>query len=221
MNIVFQPYLPSFIIMFIDDILVYPHSKEEHEQHLRTVLQVLREKKLYAKLSECKFWMDLVALLVHMVSSEWIKVDLEKIEAVQSWPRPSTVMEIRSFLGLAGYYCRFVEGFSSIAGQLTMLTPFRWSKECEEIFQKLKTSLTTALVLVLPSGSRSYTVYYDLSRKAESMGSLAFNIVGERHLDMDVQELANRLVSLDISELSIVLACVVFLSSLFESIKAR
>ena len=103
----------------------------------------------------------------HVVSAEGIKVDPKKIEAVQNWPRPTSVTEIRSFLGLAGYYRRFVEGFSSIASPLTRLTqkgvPFRWSDECEMSFQKLKTALTTAPVLVLPTGLGSYTVYCDAS----------------------------------------------------------
>jgi len=128
----------------------------------------LREEKLYAKFTKCEFWLSLVAFLGHIVSSEGIKVDPKKIEAVQNWPRPSSVTEIQSFLGLAGYYRRFVEGFSSIASPITKLTekgaPFRWSDECEEIFQKLKTSLTTAPVLVLPTGSGCYTVYCDASR---------------------------------------------------------
>jgi len=109
-----------------------------------------------------------VAFLGHIVSSEGIQVDPKKIEAVQSWPRPSSATEIRSFLGLAGYYRRFVEGFSSIAAPMTRLTQkgasFRWTEECEESFQKLKTALTTAPVLVLPTGSGSYTLYCDASR---------------------------------------------------------
>ncbi|XP_070044551.1 uncharacterized protein, partial [Nicotiana tomentosiformis] len=108
-----------------------------------------------------------VAFLGHVVSAEGIKVDPKKIDVVQNWPRPTSVTEIRSFLGLAGYYRRFVEGFSSIASTLTRLTqkgvPFRWSDECELSFQKLKTALTTAPVLVLPTGSGSYTVYCDAS----------------------------------------------------------
>ena len=104
MNSVFQPYLDSFVIVFINDILVYSWSREDHEQHLRTVLQILRERKLYAKFSKCEFWLDSVGFLGHIVSCEGIKVDPKKIEAVQSWSRPSSVTEIRCFLGLAGYY---------------------------------------------------------------------------------------------------------------------
>jgi len=98
MNSVFQPYLGSCIIMFIDDILVYSRSREDHEQHLRNVLQTLREKKLYAQFSKCEFRLDLVAFLVLVVPSEAIKVDPKKIKVVQSWPRPSSATQIRSFL---------------------------------------------------------------------------------------------------------------------------
>ncbi|XP_070056198.1 uncharacterized mitochondrial protein AtMg00860-like [Nicotiana tomentosiformis] len=129
---------------------------------------MLREEKLYAKFSKYEFWLRLVAFFVHVVSSEGIKVDPKKIEAVQSWPRPSSATEIWSFHGLARYYNCFMEGFSSIIAHLTWLTqkgtPFRWSDVCEESFQKLKTALTTTLVLVLPLASVSYTVYCDTSR---------------------------------------------------------
>ncbi|XP_070034676.1 uncharacterized mitochondrial protein AtMg00860-like [Nicotiana tomentosiformis] len=118
----FSSYLDSFVIVFIDDIVVYSHSAMEHEQHLRTMLQILREKKLYAKFSKCEFWLESVAFLGHVLSNGGIKLDPKKIEAVQSWPKPSTATEIRSFLCLAGYYYRFVEGFSSIAAPLTQLT---------------------------------------------------------------------------------------------------
>ncbi|XP_070028864.1 uncharacterized mitochondrial protein AtMg00860-like [Nicotiana sylvestris] len=168
MNSVFQPYLDSFVIVFIDDISVYSRSQEEHSQHLWIMLQWLREEKFYAKFSKCEFCLSLMAFLGHVVSSKGIQVDPKKIEAVQSWPGPSSATEIQSFLGLAGYYRRFVEGFSSIASPLTKLTekgaPFRWSDEREESFQKLKTALTTAPILVFPSASGSYTVYYDSSR---------------------------------------------------------
>jgi len=107
----FRPYLDSFVIVFIDDILVYSRSQEDHEQHLRTVRQTLREKKLYAKFLKCEFWLDSVAFLGHVISSEGIWVDPKKVEAVQSWPRPSSSIEIRSFLGFMGYYRQFVEGF--------------------------------------------------------------------------------------------------------------
>ncbi|XP_070029719.1 uncharacterized mitochondrial protein AtMg00860-like [Nicotiana sylvestris] len=141
---------------------------EEHEQHLRVALQTLWEQKLYVKFSKCMFWLDSIAFLGHVVSGEGIKVDPKKIEGVQSWPRPTSMTVIRSFLGLAGYYRWFMKGFSSIAATLIVWTqkgaPFRWSDDCEVSFQKLKTSLNTTLVLVLHSSSGMYTVYCDASR---------------------------------------------------------
>ena len=111
MNRVFKPFLDRFVIVFIDDILVYSRSEEEHAEHLRIVLQTLREHQLYAKFSKCELWLDSVAFLGHVVSREGIQVDPKKIEAVMDWQRPTTVTEVRSFLGLAGYYRRFVQDF--------------------------------------------------------------------------------------------------------------
>jgi hypothetical protein len=122
MNRVFHEYLDCFVIVFIDDILVYSKSLEEHDDHLRVVLQILRDKKLYAKLKKCEFWLNQVVFLGHVISKDGITVDPSKIEAVVSWDRPTNVSEVRSFLGLAGYYRRFVKGFSRIAAPLTHLT---------------------------------------------------------------------------------------------------
>jgi hypothetical protein len=122
MNRVFKPFLDQFVVVFIDDILIYPKSKEDLERHLKLVLQVLEKKKLYAKLKKCEFWLDSVAFLGHVISKDGISVDPKKVEAVVEWNRPNNVTEIRSFLGLAGYYRRFVEGFSHLAMPLTRLT---------------------------------------------------------------------------------------------------
>lgn len=122
MNRVFKPFLDRFVIVFIDDILVYSKSLEVHEEHLRLVLQTLRELWPYAKISKCEFWLDQVTFLGHVVTKEGIHVDQNKDEDVEKWPRPSSVTKIRSFLGLAGYYRRFVKDFSSIAAPLTKLT---------------------------------------------------------------------------------------------------
>ena len=138
MNWVFRPFLDRFVIVFIDDILVYPRSEEEHAMHLRYVLQTLREHQLYAKFLKCEFWLDQVIFLGHVVSKDGIHVDPKKIEAVIDWPRPTTVTEVRSFLGLAGYYRRFVKDFFKIAAPLTRLTQknvrFNWTDRCEEHF---------------------------------------------------------------------------------------
>nr|GEU82419.1 putative reverse transcriptase domain-containing protein [Tanacetum cinerariifolium] len=121
MNHVFHDYLDKFVIVFIDDILVYSKTREEHEDHLRIVLEILRQKKLYAKFSKCDFWLGQVAFLGHIVSTNGITMDLAKVEAITKWPRPTTVTEVRSFLGLAAYYRRFVEGFSLLALPLMKL----------------------------------------------------------------------------------------------------
>ena len=138
MNMVFKDFLDIYAIVFIDDILVYSKAEAEHEEHLHQVFETLRANRLYAKFSKCEFWMKQVSFLGHVVSSEGLSVDPAKIEVVTNWPRPSTISEVRNFLGLVGYYRRFVEGFSHIASPLTQLsrkgTPFVWSPACESSF---------------------------------------------------------------------------------------
>ena len=167
MNRVFQPYLDRFVIVFIDDILVYSGSSEEHSEHLRIVLQTLRERQLYAKLSKCQFWLDRVAFLGHVISAEGVSVDPQKIEAVVNWKPPKNVSEVRSFLGLAGFYRKFVEGFSKIAAPLTKLTrkdvKYDWVDACQKSFDELKGRLTSAPVLALPNGRDGFVVYSDAS----------------------------------------------------------
>lgn len=168
MHRTFRPYLDKFVVVFIDDILVYSKDREAHEGHLREVLSTLREHQLYAKLSKCEFWLEKVAFLGHVISKEGILVDPAKITAVSEWPTPKRATDIRSFLGLAGYYRRFVKDFSIIARPMTNLmkkeNKFLWSQECEEAFQTLKEKLTTAPVLALPDDSGQFEVYSDASR---------------------------------------------------------
>ncbi|KAA0054781.1 ty3-gypsy retrotransposon protein [Cucumis melo var. makuwa] len=169
MNRVFREFLDTFMVVFIDDILIYSKTEAEHEEHLRMVLQTLRDNKLYAKFSKCEFWLKKMSFLGHVVSKAEVSVDPAKIEAVTSWTRPSTVSEVRSFMGLAGYYRRFVENFSRIATPLTQLTrkraPFVWSKACEDTFQNLKQKLVIASVLTVPDCSGSFVIYSDASKK--------------------------------------------------------
>ncbi|KAA0036584.1 ty3-gypsy retrotransposon protein [Cucumis melo var. makuwa] len=142
MNRVFREFVDTFVIVFIDDILIYSKTEAEHEEHLRMVLQTFRDNKLHAKFSKCEFWLKQVSFLGHVVSKAEVSVDPAKIEAVTSWTRPSTVSEVRSFLGLAGYYRRFLENFSRIATPLTQLTRkgalFVWSKACCVLMQQGK-----------------------------------------------------------------------------------
>ncbi|XP_074293182.1 putative mitochondrial protein AtMg00860 [Silene latifolia] len=168
MNKVSSPYLDKFIVVFIDDILVYSKTKEEHEEHLRLVLQTLREHQLYAKLSKCEFWLEKVAFLGHIISKEEVAMDPTKIEVVSRWVSPKNVAEVISFLGLTGYYRRFVKDFCKIARPLTSLMKkescFKWDGSCEKAFLTLKERLTTALVLALPKGSENFEVYTDASK---------------------------------------------------------
>ncbi|GAU44000.1 hypothetical protein TSUD_91790 [Trifolium subterraneum] len=169
MNRIFQPYLDKFVVIFIDDILIYSKDPQEHAEHLRIVLNILREKQLYAKFSKCEFWLTEVKFLGHVISQGGVSVDPSKVEAVLNWERPRTVSEIRSFLGLAGYYRRFILGFSEIALPLTRLTrkgaAFVWDELCENIFNLLKQKLTSAPVLVIPDPDKKYVVYCDASNK--------------------------------------------------------
>ncbi|GKA82752.1 putative nucleotidyltransferase, ribonuclease H [Tanacetum coccineum] len=169
MNRVCKPYLDKFVIVFIDDILIYSRNEKEHEEHLKTILEMLKKEELYAKFSKCEFWINTVKFLGHVIDSSGIHVDPAKIEAVKNWASPTTPSEIRQFLGLAGYYRRFIEGFSKIAKPMTELTQknqkFDWGEEQEEAFQLLKQKLCVAPILALPEGSDDFVVYCDASIK--------------------------------------------------------
>ncbi|GJW34536.1 putative nucleotidyltransferase, ribonuclease H [Tanacetum coccineum] len=169
MNRVCKPYLDKFVIVFIDDILIYSKTKEDHEVHLGLVLELLRKEKLYAKFSKCEFWLQEVHFLGHVVNQNGIHVDPSKIEAVKNWKTPTTPSEIRSFLGLAGYYRRFIANFSKIAKPLTSLTQknqkYVWGMEQEEAFQTLKNNLCDAPILTLPDGVEDFVVYCDASNQ--------------------------------------------------------
>ncbi|KAA3473699.1 DNA/RNA polymerases superfamily protein [Gossypium australe] len=147
-NRIFRPYLDRFVVVFIDDILIYSRDENEHAEHLRIVLQTLKEKQLYAKFSKCEFW-------------------LHEISAILNWKPPRNVSEVRSFLGLASYYCRFVKGFSTIATLLTRLLQkdvrFEWSDKCQRSFDQLKTLLTEAPMLVQPESGKEFVIYSDAS----------------------------------------------------------
>ncbi|KAI3716247.1 hypothetical protein L6452_23456 [Arctium lappa] len=168
MNRVCRPFLDKSVIVFIDDILVYSKNEEGHEHHLREVLDVLRRERLYAKFSKCDFWLPEVQFLGHIVSKEGVKVDPAKIEAMTNWEPPKNPSEIRSFLGLAGYYRRFIQDFSKIASSLTILTQknvkFVWTERQEEAFRTLQKKLCEAHILSLPDGTEDFVVYSDASK---------------------------------------------------------
>ncbi|GKA50117.1 putative reverse transcriptase domain-containing protein [Tanacetum coccineum] len=164
MNRVCKPYLDKFVIVFIDDILVYSKDEEEHGKHLKIILELLKKERLYAKFSKCDFWLDSVQFLGHVIDRSGVHVDPAKIEAIKSW-----AAQVRQFLRLAGYYRRFIEGFSLISKPLTKLTQknkkYEWGKEEEEAFQTLKQKLCSAPILALPEGTEDFMVYCDASLK--------------------------------------------------------
>jgi hypothetical protein len=167
MNSVFMPELDKFMVVFIDDILIYSKNEEEHARHLRIVLTRLREHQLYAKFSKCVFWLEEIRFLGHVLSANGIVVDPSKVKDILEWKPPTTVHQVRSFLGLAGYYRRFIPDFSKLLKPITSLlkndTKFNWSSRCNEAFEQLKVLLTTALVLVQPDIQKPFDVYCDAS----------------------------------------------------------
>jgi hypothetical protein len=167
MNSVFMPELDKFMIVFIDAILVYSKNEEDHTEHLRIVLNTLRDHKLYAKFSKCKFWLKRVPFLGHIMSEDGISVDPSKVQEVMDWKALTTIHEIH-FLVLAGYYHRFIPDFSKIAKPMTSLLQkdqkFAWTGECEAAFRALWKLLTTAHVLALPDKEKPFDVFCDASK---------------------------------------------------------
>nr|GEY76286.1 putative reverse transcriptase domain-containing protein [Tanacetum cinerariifolium] len=169
MNRVCKAYLDKFVIVFIDDILIYSKNDQENEEHLKLILELLKKKKLYAKFSKCEFWIPNVQFLGHVIDSRGIHVDPAKIESIKDWASPKTPTEIHQFLGLADYYRRFIEGFSKIAKPMTKLTQkkvmFDWGDKQEAAFQLLKQKLCSAPILALPEGAENFVAYCDASHK--------------------------------------------------------
>src|SRR3954462_4617787 len=151
MNSIFMEYLEKFVVVYLNDSLIYSKNDEEHAEHLRLVLMKLREHRLYAKFSKCEFWLPEVTYLGHVISAKGIAVNLERVQAVLDWTPPESVKQVRSFLGLASYCRRFIEKFSKVAKPLTELLKkdkkFLWTPKWEESFQELKRRLTSAPVL--------------------------------------------------------------------------
>jgi hypothetical protein len=152
-------------VVFIDDIIFYSKSDSDHEEHLILVLQKLRDNQLYAKYSKCEFWIDKVPFLGHIISDGEILVDPAKVKEIVAWSIPTTVMEIQSFLGLAGYYRRFIEGFSKVVKPMTLLLEkgreFKWDEKCQDSFDQLKKRLMSPPVLVMPDLQKGFDIYCD------------------------------------------------------------
>jgi hypothetical protein len=162
MNKVFTEYFDKFMVVFIDEILIFSKDEEEHDEHIRLVLQKLRENQIYAKLSKCIFQLKEVSFLGHIISEGGISVDPSKVKDVLSCNRPQNVLYVKSFLGLAGYYRRFIEGFSKIAKPLIELLEkgkaFEWMPQREANFQELKKRLTTTPVLTMPDMEKPFSI---------------------------------------------------------------
>jgi hypothetical protein len=167
MNSIFMPELDKFVLVFINDILIYSKNEEEHAKHLQIVLTRLREHQLYAKFSNCAFWLEEIQFLGHVLSTKVIMVDPSIVKDILEWKSPTSVHQVRSFLGLAGYYRRFIPNFSKIVKPITELlkndVKFDWSPKYNEAIEQLKVLLTTAPVLAQPDIEKPFDVYCDAS----------------------------------------------------------
>jgi len=161
MNTVLRPFLRKCVLVFFDDILIYSSSWTEHLQHLRAVLTVLRDNKLCVKRSKCAFATTSVAYLGHVISSSGVAMDGDKVAVVATWPQPTSASALRGFLGLAGYYRRFIKDFGTIAAPLTQLLRkegFSWTTDATTSFRALQAALSTAPVLQLPDYTKPFMV---------------------------------------------------------------
>jgi hypothetical protein len=169
MNNVLRKFLDRFVLVFIDDIIIYSKNMEEHEEHLQLLLQVLREHHLYAKFSKCDFFQKQVHYLGHVISEEGVAIDHDKIKAIMDWHIPKDVSDIRSFMGLDGYYRRFIKGFSKIGCPITSLekkgVKFLWTSKCEEIFQELKCLLANVPMLKIADPNKDFLVCTDACKE--------------------------------------------------------
>ncbi|CAO2827759.1 unnamed protein product [Amaranthus hypochondriacus] len=166
MNGVLRPFLVKFVVVYLDDILIYSKHMRDHLDHLKQLFQVLREQRLYGKLEKCMFLMQEVSFLACIIGKEGVKVDPNKVEAIKNWPTPSTITQIRSFHGLASFYRRFIKNFSSIMAPIIECIKggnYKWTREAQEAFEIIKAAMCNALVLKLPDFSQPFEVECDVS----------------------------------------------------------
>ena len=167
MNQLLRPFIGKFVVVYFDDILIYSADPDAHLQHVREVLTVLRQEQFYAAKKKCVFMTPKVLFLGYVISGEGLQVDEAKVEAVQQWPRPKTMTEVRSFHGLASFYRRFIPHFSGIMAPITDCmrgSQFEWTDEADSAFQNIKHRLTTAPILILPDFSQPFELHTDASK---------------------------------------------------------
>jgi hypothetical protein len=168
MNDIFRQWLNDFVVVYIDNILIYNGSLEEHAEHLRKVFQRLRENKLYAKLEKCKFEVTEMDFLGHRITQEGLKIDDHKVKAILDWEPPKSVLALKSFLGLASYYYKFIKNFAKMATPLTNILKkfaetYKWDGACNETFGTLKSILVKAPVLKLLDFDKDFEIHCDAS----------------------------------------------------------
>ncbi|GMI86209.1 hypothetical protein HRI_002290200 [Hibiscus trionum] len=199
MNAIFEPYLRKFVLVFFDDILIYSKDLSTHSHHLELVFQLLRTHKLFAKRSKCFFGQEQIEYLGHIISAQGVATDSSKIEAIQNWPFPKTLKAMRGFLGLTGYYRRFIRNYGSISKPLTTLLKkenFHWSTEAEQAFKEIKTAMCSSPVLALPNFQKPFYLETDASSRgigavlSQERRPIAFlsKALGPKHADMSVYE---------------------------------
>jgi hypothetical protein len=199
MNQVLQPFLRKFVMVFLDDILIYNKTIEEHRQHLQLVLQALHDNQLYLKHSKCSFAQHQLEYLGHIISANGVATDPQKTAAMLHWPTPTTVTELRAFLGLTGYYRKFVKGYGIIAKPLTNLLrhkQFQWSSAAQAAFDELKIAMSHTPVLALPNFQEPFTVETDacavgigavLMQNGQPIAFLS-KALGDKHKNMSIYE---------------------------------
>jgi hypothetical protein len=162
-----RAFIGRFVVVYFDDIVIYSKNLEKHVMHLKYVLEILRKERLFANLKKCTFCTDNLVFLGFVVSKRGIEVDEEKVNAIQEWPTPTTISQVRSFHGLANFYRWFVRDFSSLAAPLTKVikknVSFKWGKEQEKAFNLIKEKLTNAPLLVLPNFAKTFEIECDAS----------------------------------------------------------
>lgn len=199
MNEILQPYLRKFVIVFLDDILIYSKTWNDHLEHLELVYETLRKHQLYLKESKCTFAQDRLDYLGHVISAQGVSTDPTKIANMLKWPVPQSMTELRAFLGLTGYYKKFVQGYGVIAKPLTQilrLKTFVWNPQAQTAFEKLKQTMTQTLVLGLPNFQKQFIVETDacadgigavLMQQAQPIAYLS-KALGETHKALSISE---------------------------------